>query len=500
MDEQVQEPLQTSHHIPSQDEIDAVSNWQEKFQLLRPETCYELNERDFSRLFSQVTHLNLVYCATNGKWYYYNGKYWVQDENSVFSAQQMKIFSFELKKYAVSIAETQEDGFLTYVEKLGSVSKRKSLLLDAQTNNVIFQEDFDKDPYLLNLQNGTYSLDSGQFMPHNPAHYITKICYADYDHNVNTDEIDNFMLDIFQNDHDLVRYVYRILGYSLSGLNNEECMFAFYGPLTRNGKSTLLNLFSYLLGDETGYAKNIDVSTLAKRTKLNGSYASSDVARMQGSRFVIASEPPGDMQLDESRIKSMTGGDFITARYLHQNDFQFKAQFKIFIGCNTLPSVDDTIIQSNRIRVVPFNRYFGPDEQDKGLKERLRKPETISAFLKRCIQGFQDFMRLGCLAEPKAVLDATANYNSTGKIMRTFIESELIAEPAAFLPLSKFYPFYQNWCINNGFIPMTREKVNNYLKRNNLYRPTATVNGRTVRNIVCGYRIPDDTNNVGGNI
>ena len=252
------------------------------------------------------------------------------------------------------------------------------------------------------------------------------------------------MNDIFCGDTELIRYVYRALGYSLSGINNQECLFIFLGETTRNGKSTLLNTFAYLLGEGNGYSRNADVASLGQRKTANGSAPSSDIARLRGARFVVASEPKADFVFDEGRIKTFTGNDTITARMLYQNDVEFKPTFKIFIGTNNRPNVnDDSILESFRLRVIPFSRHFSAEEQNKFLKEQLKEQSALDAFFMRCVQGFNEFMRIG-LAEPDVVLEATAAYQTQGQVFQIFLDNQMIVDAAATTPLAIFYPFYQN--------------------------------------------------------
>ena len=255
------------------------------------------------------------------------------------------------------------------------------------------------------------------------------------------------------------------------------------------GKSTLLNTVSYMLGGSDGYAKNCDISTLAKKKSSNGSAPSSDICRLKGSRFVVASEPSADFELDEAKVKSFTGNDKITARMLYANDIEFLPTFKIFIATNHKPNIsDDSVIDSNRLKVIPFNRHFTPDEQKKNLKERLCAPDVQSALFNKCVQGWMQFMQNG-LVEPQAIINATASYQTSGQILQIFFDSELVQESGAIVPLRMYYPLYAAWCTENGFMPMSREKINHYVRSKNWFKGQSTYNGKTERNILIGYRL-----------
>lgn len=473
--------------VPTQDELDACPNMGAKFALKPPEQFYELNERGMSRCFAETIHTHFIFNATQNVWMYYDGRRWQEDTGGIHIQSKMKEFSFELLKYAVNNAGGEDDSFLTFVQSLGKSSKRKSLIKDAIDYFVVTDDDFDRDKYLLNLQNGTFNLQTGVLQPHNPKDMLTKIANVHYcDTATNSPDLDKFMDDIFCGDTELINYIYRVLGHSLTGQCNQDCLFICLGETTRNGKSTLLNTFAYLMGD---YAKNADVSTFAQKKNVNGSAPSSDICRLRDARFVVASEPAPDFTFDESKVKAFTGGDSITARMLYHNDVQFQPTFKIFIGTNHRPNVaDDTLLESNRLRVIPFNRHFEIDEQDRDLKRRLCSPLNLAALLNKCISGFAEFMRTG-LNEPTAVIEATAAYQTQGRIFEVFINSQLQKEQGANTSLAMFYPLYAAWCTENGCIPMTRDRVNTVLRRKGLYKATATIGNKTVRNILSGYRL-----------
>ena len=476
-------------NIPTQNELDFCQTMQDKFHLKPPELCYELNERGISKLFSEITHPYLLYNVSQKKWMYYNGKHWEVDEGNVFVQREMKLFSHELLKYAVNEVGMANEEFLEFVQSLGGAAKRKTLIKDAIDNNFVTEDAFDNNIYLFNCQNGTFDLRTQQLLPHNPKDMITKISKGFYVPGATSPILDNFMNDIFCGDTDLINYMYRVLGYCLSGLNNQECFFILLGETTRNGKSTLLNTFSFLLGENAGYSRNADISSFAQKKSSNGSAPSSDICRLRGSRFVIASEPAPDFVLDESKVKSFTGQDAINARMLYANNIEFKPTFKILIGTNHRPNIsDDSVLESNRLRVIPFNRHFSVDEQNKSLKERLILPDVLSALLNKSINGFAEFQQIG-LSEPEAVINATAQYQTQGQILQLFFDSQLIKEPGAVIPLAVFYPFYLSWCTENGFTPLTREKTNSYMRSKNLFKATATIDGKTIRNILSGYRL-----------
>lgn len=488
--------MNTINKVPTQKELDACTSMYDKFRMKPPEFCYELNERDFAKLFAEVTRPYLRYNTSILKWMFYNGRYWEADISGVNVQRCMKEFSFELLKYATNEVGMKNEEFLEYVKELGSASKRKTLIKDATDVFCIKNEEFDTNPLLFNCQNGTFNLATMVLQPFNPDDKITKISKVIYDPTKTSPILDSFMNEIFCGDQDLVNYMYDVLGYSLSGLNNQECFWILLGETTRNGKSTLLNTFSFMLGELDGYATNCDISSLAKKKNKNGSAPSSDIARLKGARFVVASEPSVDFELDEAKVKAFTGNDRITARMLYSNEIEFLPTFKIFIATNHKPNVsDDSVLDSHRLKVIPFNRHFSPDEQKRGLKDQLKQCDIQSALFNKCLEGWLRFRKKG-LTEPSAVTTATASYQTSGQILQLYFDSQLVKEPGALTPLAVFYPLYVAWCTENGFTPLSREKANSYMRSKGLFKATATISGKTIRNILNGFRLPDSSNQI----
>lgn len=119
-----------------------------------------------------------------------------------------------------------------------------------------------------------------------------------------------------------------------------------------------------MLGD---YAKTAPYEVFESKKYKSSGGASEELARLAGSRYVSVSEPSEDMVLNSALIKTLSGNDRITARYLYENSFEFTASFKLWINTNHLPSIpDDTVFKSGRVQLIPFNRHFKPSEQNRG--------------------------------------------------------------------------------------------------------------------------------------
>ena len=180
---------------------------------------------------------------------------------------------------------------------------------------------------------------------------------------------------------------------------------------------------------------------------------SEDIARLAGQRFVNISEPSKGLILDTAKLKTMTGSDTLNARFLNENSFDFKPQFKIYINTNYLPVVTDmTLFTSGRIIIVPFERHFDEDEQDKTLKAEFAKPENKSAILNWLIEGFKMQKDEG-LGLPYLVHKATESYQNDSDKIRCFVDDCMIPDAESECKTTDVYARYKEWCIDNGYCP-----------------------------------------------
>lgn len=272
------------------------------------------------------------------------------------------------------------------------------------------------------------------------------------------------------------------------GNTSEETAFILYGSTTRNGKSTLCETLIYLLGD---YALTMRPETLATKQNTDSRQANGDVARLCGCRFVNASEPPKRMLFDTALLKSLLGRDSITARFLHQREFEFIPKFKLVINTNYLPVItDDTIFSSGRLNVVSFDRHFEPHEQDKHLKDKLRKKEELSGILNWCLEGLRLYRKDG-LKAPAAVQKATNAYRADSDKIGNFI-NECLKKTDTNSKAKEIYDCYVKWCADNGYGIENKGNFFAEMKNKGLFATSGTVTGKTVKNVIKGYVIDTD--------
>lgn len=455
----------------------------------RPEQSYSWDDKGFSALFSEVFRDVLRFNATAKAWFFFDGKKWRLDQGGMQAQRLAKTFADELFNYCGSIADERTKTLFTKrVLRYGELRHRETLLKDARDANYITQNDLDNNRALFNCQNGTYNLNTGEFSPHHASDLLSKVSNVVYDPEARSPLFERFLNEIMEGNKEKIFYLQRLFGYALTADTSLETCWIFYGRTTRNGKSTLVETIAHMMGNNDGYALSMQPQTLAQRQNKDTRQASGDIARLDGCRFVNASEPPKRMLFDTALLKTMLGRDTIVARHLYEREYEFVPRFKLFINTNFLPVItDDSLFSSGRINVVEFPRHFSPTEQDPGLKQELQKPENVSGIFNWCLEGLKHFREIGADA-PEAVREATAEYRRISDKIGLFV-AECLQKSQGNSGAGEVYQRYSTWCENNGYGTESKGNFFDDLKSKGLFALSGTVDGRTVRNVVKGYEI-----------
>lgn len=445
------------------------------------------NDKNLSRLFAGICNSKLRYVPESKSWYYYKNGVWRRDVEDLQAKKLAKIFTDALQAYCY---ETNAlESVLVRVKMLNSKGKRDTILADAKCEMGTHLADFDKNPNVLNVSNGTLNLDTFKLEPHKSSDLISKICNVRYDENARCKRWEQFIDEITEDDKEKADYIQRVLGYSLTGNVQEEEFYIFYGSKTRNGKSTLLTTIAHLLnsGDE-GYAANANAVTFSGKTERKGASPSNDIARLAGVRFVVTSELPKSMLLNHEMIKSITGRDKITARYQYGRDFEFYPQFKLVMNTNSLPLITDaSIFDSNRVRVVEYNRHFTKDEQDPTLKDTLRQPKNLSGILNWLLDGLKKAQTNG-MNPPQAVIQSTEQYRQNFDKLTNFM-SDCLEPSDNNITMNALYRVYKKWANENKIACEGKQAFKQNLIAKNLLSKTGTVDGKTERNVIEKFAI-----------
>jgi len=292
------------------------------------------------------------------------------------------------------------------------------------------------DPFQLNTMSGVIDLTNGKMLSHNRANFHTKVCGCSA-----SDKKPELWLDFLKRvtggDEELQAYLQRMVGYCLTGDTREHALFFCYGT-GANGKSVFTSALAGILGD---YAKSTPVEVF---TETRNEQHPCAVAALQSVRLALTQETEKASRFAEARLKQMTGGDKLTARYMHQNFFEFSPQFKVLIAGNHKPrlsSVDEAI--RRRMHLVPFGVFIPPAERDPRLTEKLKA--EWPAILGWAIQGCLLWQKDG-LQPPKTVLDATDDYLSNEDRIGLWLKERCVMNRSFSAGSTAAFHDYKAWC------------------------------------------------------
>ena len=452
---------------------------------------FPMNDRGSADLFATVFMDVSRYNPTKKDWMYYDGTRWVADQEGMRAKRNAKTLADALVRYSVTVSlpDDKRQSYIKYAAGMMNYRSRNVMVTDAKDLNFFDNTELDKDDFLLNCKNCVLDLsgDQPKELEHKADLLLSKICNANYNPAATCTLWEKTVNEIMQGDSSKIEYLQKMSGRFLTGDTSEEEFYIFFGATTRNGKSTITELLLYLLGD---YATTISPESLAIKVNKDSRTASPDIAKLAGTRFVVASEPPRRMLFDSSLVKTLTGRDTVSARFLHENEFQFKPKFKLILNSNYLPVISDkTVFSSNRVKVVPFERHFTEKEQNKHLKEQLQ--QEIDGILNWCIQGLSLYRKEG-LEPPTAVQIATHEYSEDSDKIGKFI-SECLEKSDQNLAAKDVYEKYSQWCNDCGLGVDGRTSFYEELKTKNLLSKTGTVTGKTVKNVIKGYSFAEET-------
>lgn len=453
---------------------------------------YSWSEMGLGRLFADYYERIARFVPERKSWYVYNGCIWKHDVGGMLVMQLAKHLVNELIRYAATIERDAERAdYLEFITKIQTRRKRQIMVDDAQDEYCLHMESFDKNLYLFNCLNGTLNLRTMEFHEHRPEDLLTLCSGVHYDPAATCPRWISFVNEVMCNDADLADFFQRALGYALTGDTSQECLFILYGATSRNGKTTAMECFLKMMGD---YGRATNPETLGAKFGIasGGSGPSEEVARLAGARFVNVSEPEKHIVFNAALVKRLTGNNIINARYLHENSFEFKTTFKIFIDTNYLPKVSDmTLFASGRIKTIPFKRHFEDHEQDKTLKSQFAKKENMSGIFNWCVQGYKKFCANGI--EPvQAVIDATAEYRKESDRISQFIEAWIEEGEAYEVRTSAVFSLYQSWCADNGYRAGNAGEFNKALAQRFTVSKRRPKDGGGATTMLMGCRLRDD--------
>jgi putative DNA primase/helicase len=394
-------------------------------------------------------------------WLVWDGRRWQRDSDGEPMRRMKETVRASWSEVANIDDRDERDARYRFLLRSESEPRLKAALRLAETETQVLAPAtrLDADAFLLTVANGTVDLRTGELLEHRPSDLITKASPVAYPPTARSQLWEQFLERVTGGDTDLVRFLQRAVGYSLTGDTREEKLFFAHGPAA-SGKSTFLEALKGVFGD---YATTADFETFLRKRGDGG--IRNDIARLAGVRLVIGIEVDEGKRLAEGLVKSLTGGDTVTARFLYREHFEFQPQFKLWLAANDRPQVSATDSGIwRRIVQLPFTEAIPERERDPNVKLRLKgDPEVQQAILAWAVKGALAWHRDG-LQIPARVSAYTEEYRQENDPLRDFFDDYCLFEDNARVTRSHLRKAYERWAASQLERPLSPKAFATLLK------------------------------------
>ena len=436
---------------------------EKKPQRQRKPRGMEVTEDGVAQAFTAAHAGRLRFDHEAQSWFEWTGDRWAEDK----TARAFDWCRLIARKHALAAEDKDRR-----VARRASFARGVEAFARADPAHAVTSDTWDAAPFLLGAPGATIDLQTGEAREPDPAEGITRRVAVAPDDFESCPGWERFLEDATGADGDLVRFLRQWAGYCLTGSTREHSLVFIYGD-GGNGKSVFANTIAGILGD---YAQTADMGAFV------ASYHDrhpTDLAALRGARMVTASETEAGRRWAETRIKQLTGGDPITARFMRQDFFTYRPQFKLTILGNhrpSLSSVDDAM--RRRFLIVPFTRK--PPSVDADLEAKLR--QEWPGILRWAIEGCRDWLANG-LIRPRAVMDATADYFSTQDLVGQWLEAEcrIDSHPHTWETAAELFDSWSNFAQRAGEKPGLRKNFGEQLSKRGLRPDREYVLGKQQR-------------------
>jgi putative DNA primase/helicase len=415
------------------------------------------------------------------QWRIWDGRRWARDSTNEIM-RLAKATARQIYQDAAREPDATRRGLLAkHAHASESHRRLQAMIAQASTEEGIAVESsaFDSDEYLLNLGNGVFNLRNGVLYKHDPALMITKLTAIDHDKDAACPTWLAFLDRVFAEREELVSFVQKMAGYCLTGSTDEQALFFLYG-LGANGKTITIETLRALCGD---YAKQASFESLLEQRGGGGGGPREDIARLEGARLVTATEAPENRRLNEPLIKSLTGGDMVTARHLYSGSFEYRPQFKLILAANHRPQIkgaEEAIWR--RMRLIPYDVTIPEAERDPELLDKLRW--ELPGILNWAIRGCFKWLDEG-LGPPPDVQAATASYRTEMDTLGDFIAECCEEIPEAIETAKALFFRYKQWCDETGEYMLTKNQFGRKLTERGFVPDKGGASNSAIRKGLC---------------
>lgn len=407
---------------------------------------------------------NFHHVVESGQWLLWDGKRWVPDCDGAMTRLFVHVMNETGRQAFEHHDRTRTEVSVKHALKstdAGKVAAGLQMLRSIYGVSVSVN-DLDADPWMIGTQDGMIDLRTGKPATPDRAKLITKKIGTRFDAKATCPEWKRFLETVTAGDAELSAFLQTAVGYTLTGSVEEQCLFFLYGT-GQNGKGVFSETIKALIGD---YGQTAPESLFVKDRNQS---ASNDIARLAGCRMAIAAELEEGAAFAESRIKALTGGDTITARFLHREFFDFLPTHRFWISGNHKPSVKGSDLGIwRRIRLVPFTVRIPDSEKDPRLAAKLKA--ELPGILNWALEGCLRWQRDG-LQTPECVRLATQEYRDDEDVLGQFLAESTAEDRDDRVLMSSLYEAYQRWAASGGIRhPLTARIFNKKLEERGMHR------------------------------
>jgi P4 family phage/plasmid primase-like protien len=396
-----------------------------------------------------------------GQWYQWTGRVWRRDDTRAVFDQIRGICREAARRASEIKSRLSKASTTSAVEWLARGDRRHAAAPDT----------WDNDPWLLNTPRGIVSLRDGRLGPHYRGAYMTKSAAASPQGDCPTWR--QFLDTITGGDASLQAYLQRVAGYCLTGDIREHALFFAHGT-GANGKSVFVNTLTEILGD---YAQTAGMDMFMDS---RNDRHPTELADLRGARLIVANETEQGRRWAESRIKSLTGGDRIRARFMRQDFFEYSPQFKLMVVGNHRPSIrnlDEAM--RRRLQLIPFAVTIPKEKRDQRLPQRLL--DERDGILAWALEGCLLWQAEG-LSPPDCVRAATDEYFEAEDAVARWLEDNCELGDKLESSSADLFADWSRWCSANGESEGTQKRLTETLKGRG-FAPTRTRLARGFRGV-----------------